>query len=493
VSEPLDPTGSPLQIGDIVLRTPGLQGQVEVRDPGAAATRAEGLLGTRELAAALAQERVQPTRVIQITDTQEVDVGSTPTRSTTSGEPGIEVVLPHPGDSWGQFILHTDEAGVTTWHFARDLNNNVDTSRGGATQTFVIPRRVVPAAPESEVRGLISSAGMKLLTVLVFPLLDPLIGQVAEGFASKWEAKNRPYRIRTFTPENFASPPEAPSVQAPDWTALGKGRALVMIHGTFSQTHTGFAGLSPEFVTQLNQQYGGRVIAFDHYTLSETPTQNVQWFLQQMPNGTAIEADIVCHSRGGLVARVFTEKQDALNVTGRKLNVNRVVFVAAPNAGTVLTDMKYMNDYVDAYTNILNFFPDTGITDIFEAIITVAKQLAVGALGGLTGLESMLPGGKYLTDFLDVGSKGNTSYFALASNYQPSQLGLQLLHAKLAASIFKQDNDLIVPTAGVYQAPASGFPIDDRYVFGPPDEVQHSGYFATEKARQQIFDWLSAN
>lgn len=490
----LDPNGDPIQIGDITLRTLGLAGSVEVYDPSIVGVRGGVMLETPALSAALTQENVTPTRVIQIVDAQEPDISAAGTRSTLSGEPGIVVEVPHPGESWGQFMLHTDEAGVTTWHFARDANNNIDTSRGSAIQTFVIPRRVAPTQPAGgAARGLIGSVGVKLLTLLIFPLIDPVIGKVGAGFANKWEAQHRPYRIRTFTDDNYASPPESPGVKPPDWPALIKGRTLLMIHGTFSQTHTGFAGLPQKFVADLNERYGGRVIAFDHYTLSETPTQNVRWFLQQMPAGTLLDIDIVCHSRGGLVARVFTEKQQELGFGGRALRVRNVVFVGTPNAGTILTDAKHMNDYIDAYTNLLEFFPDVGVTDIFQAIIAVAKQLAVDVLDGLSGLQSMLPDGPYLKGFLDLGTNGNTKYFALASNYRPSQLGLNLLHARLAGSIFGQDNDLIVPTAGVYTANASGFPINERLVFEPPAEVQHSGYFSEDQARQKIFNWLSSN
>jgi len=82
-----------------------------------------------------------------------------------------------------------------------------------------------------------------------------------------------------------------------DWKLLAQGPILLVIHGTFSQAHTGFAGLSSAFVTQLNQRYQNRVIAFDHFTLSQDPTDSVKWFLAQMPPGLTLETDIVCDSR----------------------------------------------------------------------------------------------------------------------------------------------------------------------------------------------------
>jgi hypothetical protein len=57
-----------------------------------------------------------------------------------------------------------------------------------------------------------------------------------------------------------------------------------------------------------------------------------------------------------------------------------VVFVAGPNAGTVLADAEHLGDLVDRYTNLLAFFPDNGVTDVLEAVITVVTQLAVAAV-----------------------------------------------------------------------------------------------------------------
>ena len=48
-------------------------------------------------------------------------------------------------------------------------------------------------------------------------------------------------------------------------------------------------------------------LAFDHFTLSEDPRQNIQWFFEQLPEDITLDLDVVTHSRGGLVARVLTE------------------------------------------------------------------------------------------------------------------------------------------------------------------------------------------
>ena len=65
-----------------------------------------------------------------------------------------------------------------------------------------------------------------------------------------------------------------------------------------------------------------------------------------------------------------------------------MIFVGTPNAGTILADGKYMGDLVDGYTNLLNFFPTNGVTDVLGAVIDTVKHLAVGATDRLVGLAA---------------------------------------------------------------------------------------------------------
>ncbi len=37
---------------------------------------------------------------------------------------------------------------------------------------------------------------------------------------------------------------------------------------------------------------------------------------------------------------------------------------------------------IDTYTNVFNFFPDNGVTEVLEGIVTVAKMIAVGRREG---------------------------------------------------------------------------------------------------------------
>ncbi len=488
----LDPGGLPVTVGAVTLRTPGLQGEATAHQPGTEGMRAAEL-STAELDAALQEAGAETLQTIELEGTLEVDVGAVPTRSTSFGEPAIEVTVPDPGDAFGQVVLSIDEAGVTTWNLARDDSLAVDVTRGAAARTYVV-RRYVPTTPSgAEVRGLIGAIGKKILKVVVFPLLDPLVGAVGEYFVKRWENAKRPYAIRAFGPDDHGDE-TAPAIDGPGWERLSAGRALLMVHGTFSRASAAFGSIPAQDVSALGGLYGGRVFAFDHPTLSVDPRHNAEWFLSQVPDGTSLDVDIVCHSRGGLVARSLAEKQAAFSLGSRTLRVGKIVFAAAPNDGTPLADTKYMNDFIDSYTTILNLFPDNGVTFVLEGIVAVLKQLAVDTVKGLDGLQSMVKAGDFLHGWLNSGPAGDERYFALAANYEPVNPGLAAYAAdRLLDAIFKVGNDLVVPTTSPYEANGAGlFPIEDRLEFGPADGVMHSGYFANATARRQIMDWLAS-
>jgi hypothetical protein len=485
----LDPFGHELVLDDVTLRTPGLEGHARLIRPSAADMRAEADW-SGALEEALASEGVRPQILLELSETQEVDIDAPGTRSTAHGEDALELEVPGPGEGWGQMVLHTDEAGVTTWEFARDARGERDATRGGGSRTYIIRRRVPPAEASTGSRGVVGSVGRKLLGVFVFKLLDPVIGAVGEHFAERWEEKRRPYRLRPFGVSDYATGDVEP-LAADAFGPLARGRALLLVHGTFSRAHTAFGTMPRSFVEELHRLYEGRVFAFDHFTLSHDPRRNVDWMLTRLPDGSALDLDIVCHSRGGLVARTLAERGAELGA-GRSPRVRRVVFVATPNAGTVLADARHIESFIDTYTNLLNFLPDNGVTEVLEGVVTVAKMLSVGVLGGMDGLRCMDPRGDFLA-WLNAPSGGGMSYHALAGDFEPtSPAWREWAKNRLLDSVFdRARNDLVVPTEGVYEANGSDlFPIGPRLTYGAEDGVSHSTFFSEPRTQERILSWL---
>ena len=230
-----------------------------------------------------------------------------------------------------------------------------------------------------------------------------------------------------------------------------------------------------------------------HRPLTHDPRQNIETLLRLVPDGITLDVDIICHSRGGLVSRVLAEKQESLQFGTRTLRVGTVIFVGAPNAGTRLADEACIGEYLDTVTNLLNVVPTNGATDALGFVLTGVKLVATGLWSGLKGLHSMQPGGEFGT-WLNTGERAKeTRYFALASNYTPTQPSLvQLVKDRLMDKVFKgAGNDLVVPTDGVFAANGSGyFPIEGEVVFNAVDGVPHTGFFQYARTTTQMETWL---
>jgi hypothetical protein len=447
------------------------------------------------LADALARQDTETQALIEIEDTQEIPTGArTRGLDTRHGESAMELQVRPPAEGWEQFVVYHDESDVITWHFATSPGAGQAPSgpvtRGApvpSARTYVIPRRVPPVPREARARGIFTSLGKKVLRVVGFKVAGLLVQKGASAWMGKWEAKNRPYALRTITPENYLHP-EAP---VPDWNAISGKRSLLLVHGTHTRSHVEFTHAPAPFVASLRDLYEGRVFAFDHPTVSVDPTQNIEWLLDAIPASVDLDLDVLCVSRGGLVARRLAAEQGG----SRSIHVGKIVFVASPNAGTPLADPERLNDFIDSYTNLFNLLPDTPVTVVLESIVGIAKLIAVNALKGLKGLDCMVPGGDYLQGLAERRT-GADQHFALASDYEPTEPGLKAFVKNALIDAFQQGaNDLMVPTSGVYEGSGSSpFPITaaGRLVFDRGQGVSHSGYIRNPQAREAVARWLGA-
>lgn len=420
---------------------------------------------------------------------------------TTRGEEGMVLETPDLGEDVGQVVLAIDDDGAVTWNFPEDAKGHPETPavRGaGGKKRFVIRTTTPEPDPTAAAsRGLFGAIGRKVLKVLVYPVADAVLGNIADGFAGLWEKRYRPYRVRSFTPLNYREK-GAGELGDADWTELAKGRSLLFVHGTFSTTHSGFGSLPQETVEELARRYQNRVFGFDHHTLSATPDENVAEFAARMPSGLGtLDVDIVSHSRGGLVGRCMAGE---LGSGPPQLTVSRAVFVGTPNHGTKLADAAYMIDFIDRYTSALNLVPPGPldvVAEILEAILAVVKTLGHAALNGLSGLSAQNPRGSFIASL--SGSSGATAaYHAITSNYEPTGGLLALARRGISDALFDavfedNANDLIVPTLGVHQGTSNpSFPIPDERLqsFDTHDGVTHTTYFANPVTSQRLLEWL---
>lgn len=493
MAEELQATGAEVWLSErIVLRTRGLEGTAErVARRSARQTRTTRG-GGDGLGPAFAELDVEVLHEIHLDRvTRTVGVAQAP--STEQGDPAIELDVPDAAKGFGQMVLAVDGAGIATWHFAPEPPADAPVRRGSRMRTYRV-RMPSPAPSDGRpvTRGLLGTAAHAVIRVIAFPLVEGLLKRGGKHFVGAWEEQHRPYRLRTFGPDDYRDP-HGRELVAEDWRRLGEGRALLFLHGIFSRAHAGFGDLPSNAMAQLDARYGQRLLAFDHPTLSQSPQQNVAWLLAALPADADLQLDVVAHSRGGLVARTLAEQQAPSSLGG--LSVERVVLAGTPNAGTALADAAHLGTLVDTYTALLGFVPDVGVTDVLETIVAVAKTIAVGVAQGLDGLGAMQPGGTFLRALNATGAGAGTArYFALSSDYEPPGRAFRewaLDH--LADALFaKAGNDLVVPTEGVYSANGSPrFPIADRHVFAHADGVAHTSYFASEETARKLLEWLA--
>src|ERR1700736_462956 len=488
---PLRPDGNPVVIGDVVLRTPGLRGEADVFVE-TTGLRAAAVMSTA-FAAALAEAQFTTVRAIQLRGTVETPLPPSGTRALTPyAEDAIVVDVAAPNELFEQVLLMQDEAGVLTWSFAEPQAQDVEAAatRGGRRRSHVLRRYVPPKPAPGTTRGLLGAVGTKVIHVLAFPIQRLAGGAIASTIGA-WEREHRPYALARVDAASYG----APISGVPDdaaWRDMASGPALLLIHGTFSRCSSTYAQLPPDVMTRLVDAYAGRILAFDHTTVSETPRENVEWLLRQVPAGARLTFDVVAHSRGGLVARVLAERLHDIG-DDRLIDVRKAVLVGVPDNGTALTRSAHIADFLDAFSNLLNFFPGSVGVDVLQCVLAAVKEVAIGAVDRLTGLQSMLPGGEFQR-WLNVGPKGSSRYYAIASAFAPTESGLkEWAEQRLMRVIFGEDNDLVVPTSGVYAENGSHrFPIasGDVVLFGADDAVNHCQYFLQPRVRDKLIEWL---
>jgi hypothetical protein len=260
------------------------------------------------------------------------------------------------------------------------------------------------------------------------------------------------------------------------------GPILLLIHGTFSNTgnlvnelkgHPTFAAICGRYA---------HVLGFDHFTVSRTPVVNAAE-LARLFDGCKVSVDIVCHSRGGLVARWFVEMLDPFRT--RKV---RIVFVGCPLQGTSLADPASLRHGINLMTNIgkalgagATLVPfvqaASGLIQIVSAIGSVAGRspLVDAGIGLLPGIGAMSRiGNNAELNALNYGASANRdNYFAVSSSFTPSGSGWQFckLFNKIAGAaaeylVFEQENDLVVDTSSM-----------THFVFGPSPNVKNQSQF----------------
>lgn len=288
-------------------------------------------------------------------------------------------------------------------------------------------------------------------------------------------------------------------------------RALVLLHGTFSNTETMLEDLG---ASPAGRQLLGRaetaydeVLAFDHPTLSVSPLLNAL-DLAELFRGCPASLDVICHSRGGLVTRWWLETQ-----RGELAAQDRVVLVGCPLAGTGLAAAPRLRAALNLLANLgraltvmgglasaaVPFLTvATGLMRVFASLTSFAAtpllDAGVALVPGLAGQARVGNNPEILR--LRRRAAPASRYFAVRSNFEPQAPGwafwkrfrAQSLADLGADVVFEGENDLVVDTNSMTElADATVIPAADVLDFGTSEVVHHTTYFQ----QQQTVEFLA--
>ena len=500
---------APVELGrGIRLHAPGLQGQAQVEEPSPDGTRSASIEpATEAMTAAFASSGMREQALVTA-DLRAVPGAGAPGPGGTRGADAddadaIVLDVPDPGADWGQVLMAVHEGGVISWHVPERREAPAGATRGGGAARFRVdlPELAPPvdeAASEDDedpgTRGLIGLAGRVLLKTLVFPIAKEVAGRVAVHVARKWEAEHRPYGLRWFGPDD--DPRAGTAVAQSDLADLAAGRALLLVHGTFSTSATGFGQLPDDVVGRLARAYDRRVFTFEHPSVATSPEENLAWLRDHLGGAPRLELDVVTHSRGGLVGRLLAGAAGDVP----ELGVHTLVFGATPNHGTLLAKPDHVVAFLDRATTLLNLAPP-GAADVVQAamegILVGVKAVVAGGLEHLTGLQAMDPDNPWLTG-LNTRSRtpDTTTFRAIAANFEPTGAFRRAIKQRIQDEVVDRvmgnlPNDTVVPTTGVTGTASDPTSlVADPLLYDTDDGVHHSNIFAAARTHDALEEWL---
>jgi hypothetical protein len=368
----------------------------------------------------------------------------------------------------------------TTWltnpYNLEDLFPSLSSPLARSTEnTFDIPFAI---NIESAERGVFSKVLLKVMNVLA---IKPYVEHKIEVLARKLEDKQLDGRIGLFClGSDFHLYDVKPAEENKPYCLL--------IHGTASSIAGSFGGLKESLLIKfLEENYGNRILAFQHRTLTENPLQNVRDLVKALPDNCTLH--LITTSRGGLVGEVLSrfcnhsggmngfnttelsilKKEypqeyfesllgliDAINkiLKKKKITIEKFIRIACPAGGTTLASKRMDNflnftfNLIGVGTGLLSNPVYTAFKDLIATVVSCKKKVEI-----LPGLEVQSPDSpfiKALNSFVDIDDPFgstiiNNSLVVIAGNSR-AEFKLSALLVIASKLFFRQQNDLVVDT-----------------------------------------------
>ncbi|MFB6449790.1 DUF7379 domain-containing protein [Bradyrhizobium tunisiense] len=427
------------------------------------------------------------------------------------------------GPSERAMVLIEGAGGVYAWTYPQQAARSSGQRRGA--QVLVFP---LTAGTRGSARGVATATGRRgpVLDWVSDKLIDPVRAYVLKFVARRAIDAATDY-IDGDREEGLVT---IAGLDPAAWTPAGSARPrlpqdrplkiLLMVHGTFSSTASGFAQLvgsdsGRAFLSGAYEHYDA-VLGFDHKTLTATPEENAAALLAALqalgiPEKSSIDA--VVHSRGGLVYRVV---ENLLADERPDIRLGKAIFVGCTNAGTHLAEPENWAAMIDLYTNgimagvravsyltggaALSPIVSQGIETVGR-FVQALSEVAIDEQR-VPGLAAMRPTSDLVMELNGAAGplEGLATYYAITSNFvaqvEPSK-GMTKEFAEFIADrvtnrLFRLDNDLVVDTASMTSFGTRGSRLADdaTFAFGNTDAVIHTTYFATDIVPLKVSEWL---
>jgi hypothetical protein len=438
------------------------------------------------------QEPVLPPEFLKIdkvTIEKSYQISLDPTAPVRRGEelPAIALEAQTTGDDAPLVVLRHPSGAIT---FHAGIPSIRRRAAAGTLYQFRIPLR--QSLTSEGQRGLVTSVFKAVVLKVSKPVIDAALSFALPKLARIWE--ERTWSGKGIAEGWFHVTPSAGGgpLELEPGTPDPAQRNLVLIHGTFSDAASAFGGLTKtDFFKQTASLYANRIYAFNHFSVSKSPQDNVDALLSGLPD-TKHLCDVITHSRGGLVLRTIVERAADFGPMASRFQLGRAVLVASPNDGTPLIGPDRWDKTIGWIANLLkiieHFTPDnpflTGAEFVAEGIVWLAHHVS----GDLPGLRSMDRGGETIEALQGPPTPPAHAYSALVANFQPDRNILQTMVDAGVDQFFDSANDLVVPTEGGWRIDRDGIEHIDREsvgCFGPggnlapgePAAVMHTSFF----------------
>ena len=401
--------------------------------------------------------------------------------------------------------------GFRLWSRVEDVRRDFAprTGRGVLSETVDIPATLT-IGPASRGAG---GWAIKALKVLGLDLEGEITGLVRTHFEARLQPGPGLYRCAETTLE-----------LQPAHQLDGKGPTLVFLHGTASSSQGSFGSLwAPDAGTPMRdllRQYGGRVLAYQHRTLTQSPIENALDLATGLAElvGPNAELHLVSHSRGGLIGELLARgmrqgaapftpddlalfgdevrasDRDALEGLSRVLQesglrVTRFVRVACPARGTTLADRR-LDRYFTVLVNLAALIPALKASPVYDAL----TSLLAGVLKKRTdprelpGLEAMMPTSPLVRMLNRPDVVSDSDLHVIGGDLAGAGL-FGRLKALVTDFYYRDDHDLVVNTPAMLGGMERSDPV--KYWIDTGDKVTHFHYFTRPDTSRRLVGALS--